>query len=493
MKDSKDNKIYPLGNHEVFESNENEGIIDYLIVTQDNISKSKLQEYLEDYSFSTLIQQYNFYKHCHSISQNLIDIAFSTYVSQFKYKWYDDSMRIGNYFVPHFYIHPFIDSHTRQLVEHLENPSLSIDSEMELVLSVLDTLPFDKENIHIGFLTDGNRKAKFNFIKFNHLLKALEKGGYDINHNFVFRHSNYNELDGIVDDDFNLENFSWDDSYSSIVTVLIDFISDKKRRKKIIDDYITFDGSFDDFNYAGRILYFSIFYKDLDRNYYLTSPRNICYIDLATLQREWKAIPQRPFFLFPAWIYYPKSSQVRVDLTDIQIREKIWRFKDGIDSLSKADDIQLLDEILERIKNIISHTFNDHDESRLTFACVPSSSSSDYLKRYSYFSQRVCDNSEMTNSINEITYISEGTPKHLGGTGLPNIRINPNFFKDKFVIVFDDIYTTGKTMSAFCNKLSECGAIVVGGIVLGITQRDKQYENELGTKGLYDFFRNNIW
>ena len=91
-------------------------------------------------------------------------------------------------------------------------------------------------------------------------------------------------------------------------------------------------------------------------------------------------------------------------------------------------------------------------------------------------------------------YEGNSIPKHLGGPGNPLVNISSTVMGKKF-IVFDDIYTTGKTLRKFCEHISEYGGIVLGAIVLGITQHDKSYENDIcsGYQGLFNFYNENIW
>jgi predicted amidophosphoribosyltransferase len=65
--------------------------------------------------------------------------------------------------------------------------------------------------------------------------------------------------------------------------------------------------------------------------------------------------------------------------------------------------------------------------------------------------------------------------------------------KQKNVLIFDDIYTTGNTIRRYCAKLVKRGACVIGGIVLGMTETDKCHEDYLGYKGYYDMNSQNLW
>ena len=69
----------------------------------------------------------------------------------------------------------------------------------------------------------------------------------------------------------------------------------------------------------------------------------------------------------------------------------------------------------------------------------------------------------MTSAYDKMTVTSERIAKHLGGTSssMNGIEFDNDFFKGKFVILFDDIVTKGNSMLAFKRKMEELGAIVV--------------------------------
>lgn len=64
---------------------------------------------------------------------------------------------------------------------------------------------------------------------------------------------------------------------------------------------------------------------------------------------------------------------------------------------------------------------------------------------------------------------------HLGGTGLDTTKqsFDREFFKGKYVLLFDDVITKGISMSIFKRKMESLGAIVVGGLALGKTKHER--------------------
>lgn len=79
----------------------------------------------------------------------------------------------------------------------------------------------------------------------------------------------------------------------------------------------------------------------------------------------------------------------------------------------------------------------------------------------------------MENAFGHIQIVEDAVPKHLGGTGIPVLQFDESFFKDKYVILFDDIITKGNSMLRFKNKLESCGATVIAGVSIGKTHHER--------------------
>lgn len=68
--------------------------------------------------------------------------------------------------------------------------------------------------------------------------------------------------------------------------------------------------------------------------------------------------------------------------------------------------------------------------------------------------------------------VRDATPKHLGGDGNPTIEINSNYFRGKYVVLFDDIITSGRSMSRMKSLLESAGANVICGLSIGKTKHE---------------------
>ena len=142
-------------------------------------------------------------------------------------------------------------------------------------------------------------------------------------------------------------------------------------------------------------------------------------------------------------------------------RKRIWRFKDG----NMAEQNSFVFEL----KSLLSTWFLQSDFPSLTFVCVPASTKETNRIRYQNFSEMLCSKLKMINAYNHITITKDGTPKHTGGGSPASYYINSSFFKNKNVILFDDVLTSGSSMKKWKEKLEGYGAHIICAITLGKT------------------------
>ena len=147
----------------------------------------------------------------------------------------------------------------------------------------------------------------------------------------------------------------------------------------------------------------------------------------------------------------------------------IWNFKDG---KNRHDIITL-------IKGKLSSTFKSYDLKRLTFVCIPASSTSSNIIRYKIFSEIICTELGMRNAFSHITITKEKTQFHLGGTDDAEYSFDQIFFRNAQVILFDDIVTRGHSMNDFKERLNNIGANVICAISIGKTCNDYLGNNSL--------------
>lgn len=171
-----------------------------------------------------------------------------------------------------------------------------------------------------------------------------------------------------------------------------------------------------------------------------------------------------PHYFF--YYYYP-TRFTNVTLTSDRARRLIWNFKDGMRS----------SEVANLVANKLKQTFISSDLGGLCFMCVPASTRITNENRYRAFAERVCSETGMTNGFRYISIVRDKEPSHLGGTTPAEYSYDESAIKGSFIVLFDDVVTTGHSMRDLKNKLENMGAIVVCTISIGRTYSDYHGEN----------------
>lgn len=173
--------------------------------------------------------------------------------------------------------------------------------------------------------------------------------------------------------------------------------------------------------------------------------------------------------------YYPTTCEFEATEEEWYYRRLVWDFKNTPGKTSPVSHQIALDKAIPMIKDKLLSTFDEGCRKHLTLVCIPASSQVKTQARYEEFSNRICYELEMTNAYPHITVVSEKEEKHLGGSGLDTSKLhfNEEFFKGKYVLLFDDIITKGNSMITFKRKMEALGAIVIGGLSLGKTKHER--------------------
>ena len=75
--------------------------------------------------------------------------------------------------------------------------------------------------------------------------------------------------------------------------------------------------------------------------------------------------------------------------------------------------------------------------------------------------------------------LNEGEAKHLGGVAQAQFSINSDYFKDKYVILFDDVITSGRSMENFKRLLEGSGAKVIEGLSIGKKRHETEFSQPI--------------
>lgn len=191
---------------------------------------------------------------------------------------------------------------------------------------------------------------------------------------------------------------------------------------------------------------------------------------------SWDKHSNYGFPYFSMFYYYPTSVDA-VTNKDWEIRNLIWGFKADPSRTTKMSKSEADFDVRMHLEKIINHFFGNN-KKLLTFVCVPASTKKTTELRYKAFSQDICSELNMNNAYGYIEVYHDKTPKHEGGESEQVLSIDSAFFKDKYVILFDDILTSGKSLAKMKERLESYGATVIGCITIGITKHQHIYTKQ---------------
>ena len=193
--------------------------------------------------------------------------------------------------------------------------------------------------------------------------------------------------------------------------------------------------------------------------------------------KNWSTPSQSSLNCFSMYNYYPTTCDFEVTKEEWNVRRLIWDFKANPNNPNSLENIMSLHAVASSkiaidMKKCLEFFFGD-DVSKLTLVCIPSSKQEITVRRYKDFSSLVCKSLNMTNAYNYIKVVEDGEAKHKGGTIKAQYEIDENYFKGKYVLLFDDVITSGASMEQFRINLESYGAIVIGGFSIGKTIHTK--------------------
>ena len=195
--------------------------------------------------------------------------------------------------------------------------------------------------------------------------------------------------------------------------------------------------------------------------------------------KVWKKIGIN-FYCSWLFYYYPVSlPDFKPTLEEEKNRWTVWDFKNAPERNITSDEHEkALNRVIPLIKNMLIDTFGKEYLLLITLVCIPASTKENNAARYEEFSKRLCEETGMENAYNHIRIIKDGLarnhPDNTTGKSIrPSVEYDKDFFKDKFVLLFDDIITNGDTILNYRKKIDDLGAIVIGGMSLGKTKHER--------------------
>lgn len=175
----------------------------------------------------------------------------------------------------------------------------------------------------------------------------------------------------------------------------------------------------------------------------------------------------RHIYYYDYYPYYRYKDSATTDMWNTW--HFIWGFKnDPAKGITQTAHALALNSAISLVKKTLSETFGNRVQY-LTFVCLTASTQQKTDLRFKDFSKKLCESLKMTNAYGHIRITSDGSAKHEGGCGVSQKTYDQNFFKGKFVVLFDDVRTSGNSLESEKNILEKYGAKVICAITLGQT------------------------
>lgn len=172
--------------------------------------------------------------------------------------------------------------------------------------------------------------------------------------------------------------------------------------------------------------------------------------------------------------YYSTTLKVIATSEIWNDRRMVWNFKNNPEKVYDEENAKAVEWVVKQAEEIIVTTFGKENAQYITFVCIPASSQEMSERRYKAFAEKLCKATGMIESFNYIKVTHTKAEVHTGGKSFSQdmLKYDPNFFKGKYVLLFDDIITTGSSMKSFKAKLQELGSIVIGGMSIGRSKKE---------------------
>lgn len=147
----------------------------------------------------------------------------------------------------------------------------------------------------------------------------------------------------------------------------------------------------------------------------------------------------------------------------------VWHFKNDPDkNVSSYEHRSALQTVTSLVENALRSAFGAKTEY-LTLVCLTASTQRKTELRYKDFAEQLCKNLNMNNAYPHIQVIEGGSAKHDGGDGSRRVSYDRYFFNGKYVVLFDDVRTTGHSLEQERHTMEELGAKVICAITIAQT------------------------
>lgn len=161
---------------------------------------------------------------------------------------------------------------------------------------------------------------------------------------------------------------------------------------------------------------------------------------------------------------YNAYGNFELSAEDWEKRDYIVNFKGNSELTTETDHQQALAKAISDITALITSTFGKA-ACELTLVCIPASSQANTKRRFEEFSQKVCENTGMSNAY-PLFFWKTSAPSE-DGEKKEECAIDTNAIEGKDILLFDDIIASGGSVCRFAEKMKAKGANVIAAIALG--------------------------
>ncbi|MCQ8213448.1 hypothetical protein NON08_13155 [Cetobacterium somerae] len=165
-------------------------------------------------------------------------------------------------------------------------------------------------------------------------------------------------------------------------------------------------------------------------------------------------------------VYYPKRYEIGA--LDRKTRDEIYEFKNGVS----------FDKFLIEIKEWLIENYGTYKLNGVTFLPIPASNKRVNEKRYKKFCELLCEELKIENGYNYISMKENNSPNHLKDDMRAKkyeFILNEDKLKGKYLIVFDDILTSGKTFYSLVTTLESLNCKIRLVMFLARTIKQEDY------------------
>lgn len=171
--------------------------------------------------------------------------------------------------------------------------------------------------------------------------------------------------------------------------------------------------------------------------------------------------------------YYPIRFVTRDE--DIwHVRNLVWDFKANPNKPTPMDSINqkhkaAVERLVPMFSDLLYRTFGE-SLSSFCLCCIPAKKREVDERRLKDFSEELCRLTGMEDGFPYREVTKDGESKHVGGTEFGSYSADDGFFENKKIIFFDDVITTGKTMTTWASFFrQELTSNFMCGITIGKT------------------------